>query len=211
MAGWRPDGRWGVRGGSPRDERERLINAFTRVAAEHGYTQTGVEDVAAAAGLPTHCFFEHFESKSQLLEAAHDAFFDRLTEQARVACRSEASWPAGVKAAVAASMEFLLETASRARLFLVEAAAGGMPLFERRLALTNRLADMLEVGRERVLPPPDLPASTEWILVGGVLTRVSELLLAEEPGALVDLEPEVVELILRPYIGADEARTVAGL
>jgi len=193
------------------EERDRLINAFTRLAAEQGYSKTSIDEVSASAGLPPTSFFEYFDSKAQLLEAAHDAFFERLAEQAKDACRGEETWPAGVKAAVTATFEFLLETASRARLFMVEASAGGVPLFERKLALTRRFADLLEEGRTRVLPPADLPASTEWILVGGALARISEVLLAEEPGALVDLEPEVVELILMPYVGPEEARRAAGI
>jgi AcrR family transcriptional regulator len=202
IGGWGKDRR-------PPDRRARLIDAFTRVAAERGYEQVTIEEVAAAAGLPRAAFFEYFESKRHCLGAAYDAFFERLTEQARQACAAEEAWPAGVRAAVNASFEFLLETASRARLFMVEAVAGGLPLFERELRMTARLAEMLEDGRRRTLPPPDLPPSVEWVLVAGVLTRVSELLLAEEPSALIDLQPEVVELVLTPYVGAGNARRLA--
>ena len=193
----------------PQERRGRLIDAFTKIAAERGYEQITIEEISSSAGLPRASFFEYFDSKRQCLAAAYDAFFDRLTAQAKLACEGEESWPLGVRAAIAASLEFLLETASRARLFMVEGVAGGLPLFERRLALTARLAEMLEDGRRRVPPTSDLPASTELILVGGVLARVAEHLLAEEPGALLDLEPEVVELMLTPYVGVGEARRVA--
>jgi AcrR family transcriptional regulator len=193
----------------PVDRRARLIDAFTRVAAERGYEQITIEEVAASAGLPRTAFFEYFESKRHCLGASYDAFFERLTVQVREACAAEEVWADGVRAGVKAGFEFLLETASRARLFMVEAVAGGLPLFERELRLTARLAEMLEAGRNRTVPPPDLPPAAEWILVAGALTRVSEVLLVEEPGALLDLEPEVVELVLGPFLGPEEARRLA--
>jgi len=190
----------------PADTRARLIDAFTRIAADRGYERVTIEEVATAAGLPRATFFEHFESKRHCLGAAYDAFFERLIEQVREACSAEEAWPAGVKAGVTASFEFLLETASRARLFMVESVAGGIPIFEREARTTARLAEMLEAGRRQTLPPPDLPPSMEWILISGVLTRISEMLLAEEPTALLDLEPEVVELVLSPFVGPEEAK-----
>jgi AcrR family transcriptional regulator len=196
-------------GQGPHERRQLLIDAFTKVAAERGYEQVTIDEVVATAGLSRASFFEYFDSKRQCLAASYDAFFDRLTAQARVACAAEETWPAGVRAAVIASLEFLLETASRARLFMVEAVAGGLPLFERRLALTERLAKMLGGGRQRIPDTTELPASTEWILVGGVLARVSEHLLEEEPDALAELEAEVVELVLTPFVGVGEARRVA--
>jgi AcrR family transcriptional regulator len=156
--------------------------------------------------LPRATFFVYFESKRHCLGAAYDAFFHRMTAQASEACAVEEEWPAGVRAGVRASFEFLLETASRARLFMVEAVAGGLPLFEREIRLVARLAEMLEEGRRRTLPPPDLQPSTESVLVAGVLARISELLLVEEPSALLELEPEVVEVVLAPFVGPDEAR-----
>jgi AcrR family transcriptional regulator len=191
------------------DRRARLIDAFTRVASERGYEQTTIDEVAAAAGLPRAAFFEYFESKRHCLGAAYDAFFDRLSAQVKEVCAAEEEWPDAVRAGVAASFEFVLETASRARLFMVEAVAGGIPLLERELRLTARLAEMLEDGRRRTLPPPNLPPAMELVLVAGVLSRISELLLAEEPRALLDLEPEVVELVLGPFVGPDEARRLA--
>ncbi len=193
----------------PLDRRARLIDAFTRVAAERGYEQITIEEVATAAGLPRAAFFEYFEGKRHCLGAAYDAFFDRLAAQVREACSAEQDWPDGVRAGVMACFEFLLETASRARLFMVEAVAGGIPLLERELRLIARLAEMLEDGRRRTLPPPDLPPSTEWILIAGSIERISELLLAEEPSALRDLEPEVAELVLSPFVGPEVARRMA--
>jgi AcrR family transcriptional regulator len=189
--------------------RERLIDAFTRVASDRGYEQVTIEEITAAAGVSRTMFFDQFDSKRQCLTAAYDAFFERLTVQARDAGRAEETWPASVRAGVGASLEFLSETNSRARLFMVEGIAGGLPLLERRFALMGRLAQLLKGGRKLHPPAGKLPPSTEWFLVGGVFTRVSAHLLAEESGALLALEPEVVEHVLTPYIGAYEARRVA--
>jgi hypothetical protein len=42
-------------------------------------------------------------------------------------------------------------------------------------------------------------------LVGGVASIISDRLLSEEPQALIDLEPQLAEFLLVPYLGRAEA------
>jgi AcrR family transcriptional regulator len=51
-------------------ERERLFAAILDEARAHGYLDTGVEAVAARAGLSEACFHEHFASAEECLLAA---------------------------------------------------------------------------------------------------------------------------------------------
>jgi hypothetical protein len=46
-------------------------------------------------------------------------------------------------------------------------------------------------------------------LIGGIASIVSQHLLAEDPGALSALEPELVEALLIPYLGEGEAKRAA--
>lgn len=194
---------------SPPQQRSRLIDAFTKVAAERGYARVSAAQVAAEAGLPGEAFYEHFVDLPRCLVASYDAYFERLMAHIEEACEGEDEWPDRVKAAVGACLEFVLETASRARLFSVEAISAGPALLERRFASTTRLAARLQRLRDHSPRAEELPASTEWVLVAGVYSRITAHLLAEEAGLLADLEPELVELLLGPYLGEREARRLA--
>lgn len=194
---------------NPAQQRSRLIDAFTKVAAERGYTRISAAQVAAEAGLPREAFYAHFPDLRRCLIASYDAYFERLMAHIEEACEGEEEWPGRVKAAVGASLEFVLETASRARLFSVEAISAGPALLERRFASTTRLAARLEHLRAHSPRATEIPASTEWVLVAGVYSRITAHLLAEEAGLLADLESELVELLLAPYLGEQEARRLA--
>jgi AcrR family transcriptional regulator len=201
--------RRGNQEGSSEQQRERLIDAFTKTAAERGYARTGAAEVAAEAGLPHETFYRHFPDLQRCLAASYDAYFERLLAHIEDACHGEREWPERVKTAVGASLEFVVETASRARLFSVEAVSAGPALLERRFASTTRLAARLERIRAHCPRGAALPGATEWVLVAGVHSRISAHLLAEEAHVLTDLGPELVELLLSPYLGEQEARRLA--
>jgi AcrR family transcriptional regulator len=69
----------------PKAERRRVIeDAASRLFAEHGYAETRLDDIAAAAGVTKQLLYQHFPSKKTLhlaLLAKHrDEILGRLTE-----------------------------------------------------------------------------------------------------------------------------------
>lgn len=191
------------------EQRRLLIDAFTRTAAERGYPKTTVEEVTRRAGLSEEDFHEHFADVRHCLTAAYDAFVARLSAQVESAVDCETDWPEQVRTAVAAGIEFLVETASRARVFAVEAIAVGPPYLERYVATVESVAKLLRRGRERYPRAAELPDCTESVLIGGIVFRVRACLLAEEGDMLPQLGAEFVELLLRPYLGEREAKQLA--
>jgi AcrR family transcriptional regulator len=68
----------------PKAERRRIIeDAASRLFAEHGYSETRLDDIAAAAGVTKQLLYQHFPSKKALhlaLLARHrDEILGRLT------------------------------------------------------------------------------------------------------------------------------------
>jgi AcrR family transcriptional regulator len=69
----------------PKEERRLVIEeAASRLFAEHGYAETRLEEIAAAAGVTKQLLYRHFSSKKALhlaLLAKHrDEILERLTE-----------------------------------------------------------------------------------------------------------------------------------
>ncbi len=192
------------------DVRQRLLDAFTKTAAEWGYEQTTVPAIAASAGVGEPAFYEHFADKRQCLSAAYDAFFDRMIAEARHAVDSGQEWPLQVKVAVAAGLSYVSETESRARFFAVDAMAVGPLILERYFAALERIVELLRNGRRHFPEATEMPDPTERILVAGAGYLVSAALLEEEGERLLALAPELIEVLLTPYVGPEEARRIAG-
>jgi AcrR family transcriptional regulator len=193
----------------PGSDRERLIEAFTRAATERGSTALTAEDVAAAAGLAPEDFHTHFESTRQCLSAAYDAFVDRLLSETRDSIDEDSEWPQRVKGAVEAGLDFVSETATSARFFAVDAQEAGPLILERYMAAIERGVPLLREGREHYPDAAGLPKLTEPVLIGGVACLVTNALLDEEHESLPGMEKELVEILLTPYLGAEEARRIS--
>ena len=54
------------------------------------------------------------------------------------------------------------------------------------------------------------PRSTEQALVGGVATTIADRMRQGTPSELLDAIPELVEFVLLPYVGGEEAKRWAG-
>jgi TetR/AcrR family transcriptional regulator len=198
------------RWGSPRSDRDRLVAAVAKVAAEQGYSRLTVERVARSAGVSQATFEEHFDSREQGLIAAQDAFLERLWEDVSAACEGVGEWPQKVRATLAAVLGALVEASDLARVFAIEGIAASLALAERQHQMLDRFAVLLREGRRLYPAAASLPEATERALVGGIASIVTRQLLAEEPRAIDGLEAELVELVLIPYLGGEEARRVAG-
>jgi hypothetical protein len=144
-----------------------------------------------------------------MLSAAYDSFVERMFDEVEQASAADEEWPLRVKQAVAAALGFVAETATRARFFAVEAPAAGPVMLDRYIVAAARVVLLLRSGRERYPKAADLPEMTEQILVFGIACLISSALLSEEPARLPSLEQEVVEILLTPYLGRDEARRIA--
>jgi hypothetical protein len=79
----------------------------------------------------------------------------------------------------------------------------------RVLASNDHLAGLLSAGRQHNPRGADLPALTEKALVGAVSAIIAGRLMNGEAERLPELEPELVQLVLTPYVGAEEAARVA--
>jgi AcrR family transcriptional regulator len=195
--------------GRPEGERDRFIAAFGKAASEHGYRDLTIDQVARYAGTSRARIEAHFDSKEQGLVAAQDAFLDRIWLDVVETCEGLEEWPAKVRAAIRTVIVSLAEASALARVFAVEATAASFAAAERQFAILDSFALLLRDGRRLYPQTAEMPPATERALVGGIASIISRHLLAEEPQALAEREPELVELVLLPYVGQRHARQIA--
>jgi AcrR family transcriptional regulator len=192
------------------NQRRRLMAGAARALSSHGYAELSVKHVTEAAGVSRTTFYANFDNKRECVLAAHRDVFERLLALILRACAGEREWPLKVRAALGAVFAFAAEAPDEIRLLTLDALATDLTIARQVVDSNAHLAALLRDGRRHTSLGDELPGLTEEALVGAVSAILAGHLL--EPGAreLGDLEPEVVQLVLTPYVGPEEAERVAG-
>lgn len=192
-----------------RAQRLRLVAAVARAMAEHGYAKFTVEHVVDAAGVSRTTFYEQFENKQEAVLVAHDVVFERFLGSLVRACNSEREWPLKVKAAIGTALAFAVAEPEQAQLLVLDAIAADVDVTRRVLASNDHLAGLLSAGRQHSPRGAELPDLTEKALVGAISAIVAGRLMSGEAERLPGLEDELVQLVLTPYVGSEEAARIA--
>jgi len=191
------------------NQRQRLMAAAARAISEHGYAELTVEQVLAEAGISRTTFYENFANKRECVLAAHEEAFDRLAAELFRACAEEPDWPAKVAAGVRTAIAFAVARPEEAQLLIVDAVAADPTLAARVLDSNESLVGILRNGREQSHRAAALPELTERALIGAAGSVIGSRLLSHQADRLPALEPELIQLMVMPYVGAAEGRRLA--
>jgi hypothetical protein len=141
---------------------------------------------------------------------AFEAAFAGLRQALEAACAAEAQWPERAAGAIVAALEFAAAQPGTARVLLSDPFANGLYGALRHRRMVAHLAALLEEGRQqRADAGIGLPPITEEALVGGAAEVVAERLRSGHETTIPALAPELIELVLAPYVGAETARRIA--
>jgi AcrR family transcriptional regulator len=202
-----PAGRHGLpRSFVSENQRERLLNGVVEAVVERGYNETTIGAITTAAGISRRTFYEYFEGKEDCFLAAYEMIDEHLRGEMLAAGDPTQPWPEQVRDRLAALLDALARDLAIARFYLVEPLAAGGEIAARYRDAMQLLAETIrpEVG------PSDLNVEVrDQVLMGGISTLVTRRLKDGEASRLPDLLPDLVELVLAPYLGRDEARLFA--
>lgn len=141
--------------------------------------------------------------------AAFESAFARLQVLLEMACVGEKPWPERAALAIRQALEFAATDAGAAIVLTSGALAEGADGAERYERLMTYLAGLLEAGRGESPHGTELPPSTERSLVGGVATIVASRVDHARGAELSGLATEMIQFVLTPYIGTEEAMRLA--
>jgi AcrR family transcriptional regulator len=189
------------------NQRLRLIEALISSVSQRGYAATSVERILEGAGVSRGTFYQLFDNRQECLLAAHELALEGLTRRLDGACAGEPSWDRKASAAIEAAVDFAAEEPGQARLLILDTLAADSEGSQRGLAAIDRFAGLLRGGRTHHPRAASLPESAERALVGSVSMTIFSRLLSGEPVA--ELKPQLVYLVLAPYVGRDEAERLA--
>jgi hypothetical protein len=128
-----------------------------------------------------------------------------LEEAVLGACRAETEWPARIAGAVYAGVDFAILNPG-----VLSAIASDLESDAERVdryeALIGRLTEFLQAEAPIARR---LPGSTDAALIGGVVGLVGDHLRLGRADRLAELRPDLVLLVLLPYLGFAEAQSWA--
>jgi AcrR family transcriptional regulator len=205
-----PAGRHGLpREFIAQNQRERIITALVDTVAERGYNATTVAHITKAASVSRRTFYEHFADKEACFLAAYELVADHIRESMRAAAESFSEWPQQVRAALATMLRFFAAEPELARLCMLEPVAAGGEVAARYRATMQDFVEILKAGRPQHSGERPLPDATEETLVGGIVSLIVREISAGRTKELERLLPDLVELILAPYLGVEKAERLA--
>lgn len=202
-----PRGRHGL----PRElvkenQRERLIAGIIAAVAENGYSGTTIAAITSAAGLSRRTFYEHFENKEACFAAAYEATLSHVRGAILSAAGTQEKWVERVRAGLDRLLDALTEDPGMASFFLIAPASAGDEIVDcHHLAMAELVGDLVEGAPNAA----EASKTREQALAGGISRLIVGKLNAGEEKALPELLPDLMELVLSPYLGSEEAARVA--
>ena len=187
-------------------QRERVLAAAVEVFAKRGYQGTTVDHIVSSARIGVGSFYSQFDGKEACFLAVYDQIVAEARERIKASQPAGASWSHATCLALAALLEAIAAAPLRARVVLVEAQSAGPAARARLDVCLDEFAVALRAGRECAPSGAKLPGTLEEAIVGGVVWLLQQRLLGGEQGQITALYPELVGIVLEPYLGEAEAR-----
>lgn len=189
------------------DQRRRLLEALPEAIVASGFEATTVEQIVKLAQVRRNSFYDQFDNKLDCFTAAYEIAQEKLLGALTFQCYTKVGSVNRIDAALASGLKLLAADPALARLIVVEAPAAGAELAARHHEWLDRYGRMLRLASigEEDAPAPRL--AVEPAVVGGIVSRIKQLVLADESRELPRLRAELLQFALSFYGSAGVAAT----
>jgi AcrR family transcriptional regulator len=192
------------------DQRRRILRAVGELVAKRGYGDVSVELIVKRAHVSYKTFYKHFSGKEECFQALFDSAIRSSERTIRERLAAEPRpWAEQVVLALSTLIERIVADPIIARAVIVETPTVGPRMHERYERATKALVPLFRAGRELNPRGADLPSTIEDTLAGSVFWSAYQRLIVGEAERLPELLPELIELVLRTYLGEAEASRIA--
>lgn len=199
-----PPGRHGLpREFVTQNQRDRLAAGIIAVVAERGYHDATITQIAAAAGVSRRTFYRYFSSKEKCFLDTYRMISDFLFEAMATAGKAEVEWTRRVRTLLAVLLESFTANPDLVHFCLIAPPSAGGEIAASYSGFLAHLLEVLEEGRPADVRKPSEAA--ELGLVGGFAALVVDEVRKGGGERLPELLPDLVELVLTPYVGREAA------
>lgn len=182
--------------------REALIAAMARCCAEHGYEETTVEQLVAAAGCSESGFYRHFADKEECALAAVETILSEGIARVAAGYSADTSeWESALNA-LAQLLELFSALPAFARLAFIDSRQAMPPAasdrYKEGFAILAAMLDRLREGE-------GVPAVAARAAAGGGEALVRRELVVGGGTELPAILPDLVYIATVPFLGQKEA------
>jgi AcrR family transcriptional regulator len=204
----RPRGRAAQNGGPANgyDSAERILRALASVVAEKGYPAMTIGDIAARASISLSTFYANFADKEEAMLAAVDSGSSQMLATTLPAFRRAPDWPHAVRGAFGAMFAFCAAEPEYTTLGAVDVYAAGRRALEQRDEVMKTMEALLVPGFE--IKPNVSPIAAEAI-GGAIYSMIYDQIKGSGPENMQEIAPLAAYVTLAPFIGGEQACTVA--
>jgi AcrR family transcriptional regulator len=185
--------------------RQRIAAAMVFLVGTRGYPGISIESLCEQARTRRSHFDRCFAGLEDCFLSIHEEVSAQLCERVESAHAGAASWHDRVWAAGWAALRFFQEDPTRARFLVVEINGAGAGAQSRRDRMLQRIADIVDGGRQELEQPGSVSRCTAEIVSGAIYgTALARI----ESGCLErgdDFLPELVYMAVMPYLGSRAA------
>jgi len=186
-------------------QRERIVDAAIEVFAKRGYQSTTVDNIVSAAKIGVGSFYAHFEGKDDCLLQCYVRIAAEARERIDAVVDPSRSWAQQTCAVLHELLAMIAAEPLKARVALLEVQTGGTAAVALYTASVQEAIGFMTAGRAAGKPDPPPPATFEEATVSGIAWLLQQRLARGELDGVEDLFPEVAEVVLEPYLGAEQA------
>jgi AcrR family transcriptional regulator len=186
-----------------RHQRDRIVYATARVAAEKGYGAATIADITAAAGVDRRVFYAHFHDKQEAFLAAHELGFQQTMAVSASAFFSCEEWPERIWEGLHAGSYFNATHPVIAHIGYIEAHAVGSPAIQRVDDSRAAFKIFVQEGyRHAIEPPPPITPDAQAATIFEIGYRYARKRQLE---LLPRLTSHAAYLVLAPFLGPERA------
>ncbi len=190
------------------NQRARILDAVTNLAASEGYAALKVEEIAERAAVSLVAFYEHYADKEDAFLVAYEIGQGRALAAVERAYVAQDDWRLAVRAGIGALFRFLATEPAFAQIALVEALVATPRTAERARLAVGAFARLLVPGLEQTRGQAPSAVTVEAV-AGGLVELCLDYALAGRIAQLPELVPIATYLALAPFVGGEEAANVA--
>jgi AcrR family transcriptional regulator len=187
------------------NQRLRLVAAMLRMLPPHGYPALTIGHITGEAGVSRAAFYHQFAGKEECFLTTYALASEWFHERVESAVAGEEGWRERIRGGAVEALRLLAANPLVAHLMVVEVPQAGRAARERQQTLLDRFAEAVRAGHPG---REGLPDDLADLLLGGVVSQIARYVDAGEAERLPELTRVLVEYLLIPYIGAEEATAV---
>ncbi len=184
-------------------QRDRVLDAAIGVFAKRGYQATTIDHIVAAAKIGVGSFYALFDGKQDCFLQAYERIVAAAWDRIGAALPADRPWPEQAAAFLRGLLEAIAADPYAARLALVEVQTAGPAALTRYEETLARIAPLLRKGRAISPVAAELPPTLEDATVAGVAWLLHQRIVTGEVEGIEALLPELLELVVKPYLGDD--------